>query len=402
MKNYFLSFKHAIFFLFAFLATMSQKTMAQFNDTLKIDYFGQKPPGNKAEVFAPDFISRKDWFVQNGCFSPDGKEFVFTITDNKWSFVDIMHTKYVDGKWCEPETLFVNAAVPCFSWDGTSLYLAHFGGETNRDVWVSKRGEKGWGTPEKIPYPVSPCNEESIAANGTFYFSSDRSGGYGSNDLYKAELVNGKYEKAENLGEPINTLAMDECPYISPDESFLVFNCWKHNSKFKGNNLYVSFRDKQGRWSAPKDLGASVNTDDLDIYPNITPDGKYLLYTRREFTFPPTYSKIYWISTSVLDSARMSHDTSSQPISIPKDEFQNFEGVYSNQQIHLTITITQDGNNLTLSVAGYQQILTLEKIGQDILCSNGVTLRFKRLNNNTSVNFELSDGRSFDLTKTEK
>ncbi len=273
------------------------------NDTLKINYFGQIPPGNKAAVFSPDFISRKDWWVQNGCFSPDGKEFVFTITDQGWTFGDIMYTKYIGGKWSEPDTLFINAWVSCFSQDGNSLYITDYGhGDSN--IWVSKRTITGWQEPVKIPYPVSDGHEYevSITANGTLYFSSDRPGGYGRTDLYRAELTDGKYKTVEHLIFPINTSYMDECPYIAPDESYMVFNSWKYNPNYKGNNLYITYRNKDGSWTTPKDLGAGVNTDYLDIYPNVTPDGKYLLFTiRNDLGYGATYSKLYWVSTSVFN-----------------------------------------------------------------------------------------------------
>ncbi len=266
------------------------------NDTLNIDYFGQTPPGNKAVVFSPDFISRKDWWVQNGCFSPDGKEFVFCITDKDWTFSTIMHTKYSGGKWSEPDTLFINAGTPCISPNGKHLYY-----DANGNIYQCTKDDNGWQQPVIIPYPVSDGHsyEVSIAANGALYFSSDRAGGYGTCDLYRAELVNGVYENAVNLGSPINTNYVDECPYIAPDESYMVFNSWKPNANYRGNNIYITFRNKDGSWSNPKDLGSGVNTDYLDIFPNVTPDGKYLLFTiRNDLGSGATWSKLYWVRTS--------------------------------------------------------------------------------------------------------
>src|SRR4030042_2768127 len=133
--------KRTYFFLSGIVLTIAFTCdlQSQFNDTLKIDYFGQTPPGMHAAVFAPDFISRENWFVQNCCFSPDGKEFVFVITDNNWAVSDVMYTKFSEGKWSEPVKIFDNALVPVFSYDGNKLYFIsnQRNGSNDADIWVS-------------------------------------------------------------------------------------------------------------------------------------------------------------------------------------------------------------------------------------------------------------------------
>ncbi len=218
-------------------------------------------------------------------------------------------------------------------------------------------------------------------------------------DLYKAELVNGKYEKVENLGPQINTFFIDECPYIAPDESFIIFNCWKYNSKFKGNNLYVSFKDKDGKWGAPKDLGDRVNTDDLDIYPYVTPDGKYLMFTRRENSLKANYSKLYWIKASVIDSAKESKEISSAPVTIPSDESKNYSGIYSSKEVPIKITVRQESNYLSASFENGPGIFVIESIGKDSFWGNGIKFQFNRTNGELKVTFDWKGGNGFVLTR---
>jgi hypothetical protein len=282
---------------------------AQFIDTLHIDYFGQTPPGKKAVVFAPDFISRKGWWVESCCFSHDGKEFVFTLTDETWKYKVIMYTKYVDGKWTEPDSIIKNSFAPHFSHDDQFLYFISYqrGGSKTADIWKSIRGDNGWQEPVKMGYPVNSDDGEefevSETGDGTMYIASNRPGGYGEMDIYRAIVTDGQY-KIENPGPPVNTNWVEVCPYIAPDESYMVFNSWKPNPKFKGNNLYITFRNIDGFWTNPKDLGPAVNTDYLDIYPYFSPDGKYFFYTIRTtccVNGEPS-SKIYWVSTGIFDS----------------------------------------------------------------------------------------------------
>ena len=64
-------------------------------------YFGQKPPGMVAELFAPDLIST-DQSKIGSVFSPDLDEFYFT-TWTRETGTKIMVTRQVDGDWTAPE-----------------------------------------------------------------------------------------------------------------------------------------------------------------------------------------------------------------------------------------------------------------------------------------------------------
>ncbi len=299
-------------FLAMSLVIFSNAVFAQFNTSLKIDYFGQTPPGKTAVVFSPDFICTPGVFVQNCCFSADGKEFVYVITDKDWSSSTIMYTKYENGNWTKPDTLHCpvySGIVPYFSYDGKDLYmvLCQYNNTPSADIYVCHRTANGWGEPIRLDSTVnSDANEWEvcISQNNTLYFSSARPGGFGDMDICTAHLVNGEFTNFHNLGVPINTSSKDECPYIAPDESFMVFNDWKYNPHFKGNNLYITYKKQDGSWTNPKDLGAGINTDLLDIYPYITPDGKYLIYTRRDGASPAASSKLYWVKTDFVDSLR--------------------------------------------------------------------------------------------------
>jgi len=286
-----------------------------FNQEITINYFEQEHPGKIAQIFAPDFISKEGQFVQNCCFSPNGKEFLYVLTDGFWSFSKIMYTKYSEGEWTIPDTIsfskkVIRSSIPFFSYDGQKIFFISRDreGYKSADIWMSQRTENEWGEPERLNNPVNSENGEwevSIAENGNLYFSSDRPGGLGQLDIYKAEYIDGNYDTIKNLGFPINTTSYDECPYIAPDESFIIFNSWKTNENFKGNNIYISYKKSDGSWTNPKDLGEAVNTDLLDIYPYMSPDGEYIMFTRREKPYDDNnYSHLYWVNNNIIDSLR--------------------------------------------------------------------------------------------------
>ena len=174
---------------------------------------------------------------------------------------------------------------------------------------MSTRGDSNWNTPVKMEVPINLDNADEFEVcendKGQLYIASNRPGGIGEMDIYSVIKENGQY-RIENLGSPVNTKWIDVCPFISPDNRFMVFNSWKPNTTFKGNNLYLTYRDTEGLWTNPIDLGSSVNTNYLDIYPYVSPDGKYLLFTIRTTCCDDGLpsSKIYWISTEIFDSLK--------------------------------------------------------------------------------------------------
>lgn len=359
-----------------------QNIKAQFKE-VNINYFGQTPPGNKAVVFAPDFICRDGWYVQNCSFSQNGKEFVFVRTDSAWNVFSLMYTHYENGKWTEPVELFPgekNLGMPFFSYNDSIIYFSNSLVDIRHDgdIYISKRSSLGWTKPEKFSSPVNSDDgsewEISEARNGTLYFSSTRKGAR-TVDNYLSKPENGKYIHVENLGEPVNTVSADECPYISPDESFLIFNSWRYNPKFLGNNFYISYKNNNGTWSDMKDLGEKVNTNDLDIYPYITPDGKYFMFTRRSYLKNDTYSKIYWISTEFLNKIKKSKDFAFKPLSLSSDDLDKYLGVYSNPKIPFKIEISKTKNTLKGKSTG-QPEFEMDAIGKDLFSPGGYILKF--------------------------
>lgn len=79
--------------------------------------------------------------------------------------------------------------------DNQTLYFSSDGhpGLGGLDMYVSKRKADGtWSTPENLGYPINTSNRESglfVSSDGkTAYFSSDRKGGIGGEDIYYFDL----------------------------------------------------------------------------------------------------------------------------------------------------------------------------------------------------------------------
>lgn len=256
------------------------------------------------KLFAEGVINNADADVYGPTFTPDGRSLYFARRIKRGELEHVFVSHFAGGRWGEPRVAEFSGKFfdkePFVSPDGSRLFFS-----SNRpakgdapdkdfDIWVARKAGKGWGVPERLGAPVAADGDDdypSVAANGTLYFGSTREGGKGRVDLYRARRVGGKYGAAENLGDAINTPETEADPYIAPDESYLIFTSTRPGGAGRGD-LYISY-NRKGVWTAPKNLGPKVNTDVFDYTPLVTPDGKYLFFSR-------AWGKIYQIDLGAL------------------------------------------------------------------------------------------------------
>jgi outer membrane protein OmpA-like peptidoglycan-associated protein len=105
---------------------------------------------------------------------------------------------------------------------GILFYMSETPGTTDNDLYVSFKKEDGTYTrPAPIPAINTPADESTpfIASdNKTLYFSSNREGGLGSNDIWKTTRLDDSWQKwsaPQNLGPTINSADWDA--YFSLD-----------------------------------------------------------------------------------------------------------------------------------------------------------------------------------------
>ena len=280
-------------------------------------YFGQPLPTVVPERFAPGVVSTDDAIELNGVFAPDLKEFFFArlIAGVQTMF----HSELVDGVWTVPRELLlfpgqIRAVADdmALSPDGRELYFlgSHPGGVGATDIWRSRRVDGTWSTAEVLPPPINTNAGEVypvVVGDGSLYFTSSRVGGVGPrSSLYRAQrLKDGSFAPPVLVPAPINSEFGIGDTYISPDESYMVFGSRRPPSLGSGD-LFVSFRRNGGGWSEPAHLGETINTEDTDFCPMVTPDGKYLFFSRRRGASwkEATAGDVYWVDAKVLEKAR--------------------------------------------------------------------------------------------------
>ncbi len=115
----------------------------------------------------------------------------------------------------------------------------------------------------------------------TFYFVSDREGGFGGRDIYMMTRENvknsdgdeEKWSKPINLGPSINTPFDEDSPFISIDNKTLYYSSNGEKS-IGGFDIMTATLQEDGTFSEGKNLGYPFNSTNDDIYYTTTLDGK--------------------------------------------------------------------------------------------------------------------------------
>ena len=247
-------------------------------------FFAQSTP--EPAIFAEGVISTRD-YESSITFAPDGKTAYFVKASPDLSVRVIVVSHLDNGKWSTPEIASFSGQYPdtdpCFSPDGTKLFFASRRPvegnalKADFDLWMLDKA----GEPQHLSVPVnSPAQETapSVTAEGTLYFSSNRTGGKGAADIYRSRLVQGKYEAPENVGDAINSAGPETQGFVSPDEEILFFAAAGRPDSQGNFDLYVS-RRVGGAWSRAVNLGTKINSRGAETAPRISPDGRNFFWT---------------------------------------------------------------------------------------------------------------------------
>ena len=134
-------------------------------------------------------------------------------------------------------------------------------------------------------YNYSPNADYFLVPGGqAMLLSAERDDSYGKRDLYISfKQRNGKWSVPKNLGNTINTTGEDESPFLAADEKTLYFSSDGYNG-YGGADIYVTTKldDTWTNWTPPENMGSSINKDGDDEYFSIPNGGQHLYFTRGE------------------------------------------------------------------------------------------------------------------------
>jgi len=252
-------------------------------------------------------------------FSPDGNICYFTkkspstLQSNVYV---ICYSQRQNGKWTEPRIAPFSGKYkdlnPRFSPDGSKLFFISNRTDSikktpDTDIWMVKKNGEGWTEPENLGPIINTSGYElgcSLASDGTLYFST--TGNTGNVDLFRSKWIDGKYQKPEGLGELINTVYSESDPFVASDQSYILFTSEGRpdatpsgegaSANYQRSDIYISFY-KDGKWSAPKNVGRPVNSPAEESGPSVSADGKTFYFTsEKNFIALPLKTKLEYSS----------------------------------------------------------------------------------------------------------
>lgn len=150
------------------------------------------------------------------------------------------------------------------------------------DIYITQKKGNDWSKPFDISPPINTAGWESqpsISSDGrTLYFVSNRKGGYGGYDIWKSTLTEKGWSDPENLGPNVNTSFDEQSPFIHPDDSTLYF-CSNGWPGMGGKDLFVSRLGKDGKWQKPENLGYPINSSGDENGLTLTANGTYAFFS---------------------------------------------------------------------------------------------------------------------------
>ena len=211
------------------------------------------------------------------CFNQDQSEAYFTRVDyNRKKGRDFVNkpqiyvSKLNGSKWGKPESFQHNDenyafSQPALSPDGSILYFASDmkGTKGGLDIYYCKREGTSWSAPTNIGGNINTSGNEMFptATENELYFSSNGQIGVGALDIFKSKIINGAWEKAENLKEPINS-PKDDFGLVFTDEKNGFFSSNRDGGK-GGDDIY--------RFSLTSKVGAETEISGIFLYSELDP-----------------------------------------------------------------------------------------------------------------------------------
>ena len=256
-----------------------------------------------AETVASLPAGINDELRNEGCatFTPDGKTMVFARGNAKKKKdggidVDLYVSRYRNGVWLPPVPININTVIrdensddardyswdstPSFSPDGRTLYFSSnrkggFGGNDLYSAQVDSRGR--FGRVRNLGPDINTPGDEMfpyMAENGKLYFASDGHPGFGMLDVFEVNRAEGK-TVIENLGQPMNSTADDFGIFLfQADRGFFTSN----REGGKGDDDIYTFRNDDPNLKVVNyTLRGTVYTYRKDSTLEIIPEAKVTL-----------------------------------------------------------------------------------------------------------------------------
>lgn len=298
-------------------------TILSFAQDDSWEYLGQTPPKDIPKIFGSGVVSTNKLEHSSPIFTSDLKSFFWTAITypTNENIKTIYFCKYENGKWTTPQIasfsgkysddspFYYNGKI-YFSSDrnlnqlSDSLKALHWTLKPNSKIWYSEIFDNEWKEPQIFQ---NPFNKEpklinlNFSSNGNMYFLSILKGVTQQCGIYYAKKKEKGFLEPVPLPASINSSYQDWTPFIAPDESYIIFSSTRNPLRDDYGDLYISYKENNGEWTEAIYMGDNINTPSQERFPSVSPDGKYLFFTRWT---EENGQDIFWVSAKIIDDLK--------------------------------------------------------------------------------------------------
>lgn len=305
LKNQIIKFSILILVIFLNACKIEKSNKKEKDSSTEQNlYLEQKTPDLIPEIFAPGIISINGRYEHGISFSPDLEELYFGANYENQD-PSIYFSKLEGKKWTNPKRANftkgkkIGEMHPFVNPNGTIIHFAAHDAFTlphhkeSVKTWFVKRLGNSWSDAKQLD---SPINDDFVfysneAKNGDVFYTN-----MSKRKMYYAPKINDKYPEVHEVGTG------GFHGFISPSQDYLLVNARNKENDNRKSDIYVYFKKKEGEWSKAINLGGEVNSNFSETCPSITPDGKYLFFSR--YNEEGGLSNLYWVSTEVIEKLR--------------------------------------------------------------------------------------------------
>lgn len=262
-------------------ATALYEKIIQLNPDFPMSYYGlakvayETGAYKKAVVNAQKYLTFKDFYNKKPIMDQilRNSTFAAIAVENPVNFKPVNLGPSINTHF--------NEYFPGITADEQTLIFTRLVNNRNEEFYISRKAGNEWQKAQNLGEPINTDKNEgtvSLSADGQyiFYTACNRQEGYGSCDLLLSRLDGMSWSEPKFLSPPVNTRHWESQPSVSYDSKTLYFSSSAPGGYGKSDLWYTTY--KQGRWTPPVNLGENINTPGDEQSPFIAKDDNTLYF----------------------------------------------------------------------------------------------------------------------------
>jgi hypothetical protein len=270
-----------------FELNVSDGYVPEVTDTIKVEVYPPcEPAVNAGSTINSSSDDRHPFITPDGSkliFASDrpggygGLDFyVTTLVNEVWQLPVNMGSTINSAQRDSEASLYDNDIRIIFSsW--------RLGGLGESDIYQSQYVSGAWQPPVSLGTPINSSSNDTspklLNGGNTLVFDSRRSGGIGNQDIWESTFDGLNWNEPTVIGDPFSTSANDGDPAFLSDQS-LAFVCSQRSGGYGTYDIYMMLAVGNG-WTTAVNMDQEINSNFIEGGPSMSDDGTFVFISDR-------------------------------------------------------------------------------------------------------------------------